>query len=97
MVLVNGETGEEALAPEIQAGHVRDSVHGLLNRNQHAFPDFVPSHCISVGVECLDTAKPAPLLGLKYRDSIPEGISELRRVSLMFSTELRKFSYILAA
>ncbi len=45
--------------------------------NQQAFLDFVLSHYIRVGVTELDESKLAPLLRLKYHNSIADAIADL--------------------
>jgi len=63
------------------------------------FLDFVLSHYISVGVEELVMAKLAPLLRLKYHDSIPEAVADLgdpETISEAFSG-FQKFLYEPAA
>ena len=47
------------------------------NSKQQIFLDFVLSHYVSVGVEELDQDKLAPLLRLKYHDSIADAIADL--------------------
>lgn len=46
---------------------------------QQAFLDFVLPHYVSSGVEELDRAKLAPLLRLKYHDSIADALADLGR------------------
>ena len=56
--------------------------------NLHAFLAFVLAHYVSVGVEELDREKLAPLLRLKYHDSIADAIAELGQpdeISLIFT------------
>lgn len=62
---------------EERAGLAKESMDGLFNPKQKAFLDFVLSHYISVGVEELDMTKLAPLLKLKYHDSIPDAVADL--------------------
>ncbi len=84
---------------EFRADHARESIHGLFNAKQQAFLDFVLSHYISVGVEELDMAKLAPLLRLKYHDSIPDAVADLgdpKSISEAFSG-FQKFLYDPAA
>jgi type I restriction enzyme R subunit len=72
-----------------------DCRHGLFNDKQQAFLDFVLSHYTSVGVEELDMAKLAPLLRLKYHDSIPDAVADLgdpKSISEAFSG-FQKFLY----
>jgi len=49
------------------------------NSKQQAFLDFVLSHYVAVGVDQLDQEKLAPLLRLKYRDSIADAVADLGR------------------
>ena len=44
---------------------------------QQAFLDFVLSHYVSVGVDELDPDKLAPLLKLKYHNSIADAVADL--------------------
>ncbi len=84
---------------EERAGHAEKSIHGLFSPKQQAFLDFVLSHYISVGVEELDMAKLAPLLRLKYHDSIPDAVADLgepETISEAFSG-FQKFLYEPAA
>jgi type I restriction enzyme R subunit len=62
---------------EVRAGNAKASIDTLFNAKQQAFLDFVLSHYVSVGVEELDMAKLAPLLRLKYQDSIPDAVRDL--------------------
>jgi type I restriction enzyme R subunit len=84
---------------EFRAGHARKLIHGLFGAKQQAFLDFVLSHYISVGVEELDMAKLAPLLRLRYQDSIPDAVADLgdpASISEAFSG-FQKFLYVRAA
>jgi type I restriction enzyme R subunit len=84
---------------EVRAGHAKEFIHGLFNPKQQAFLDFVLSHYISVGVEELDMTKLAPLLRLKYHDSIPDAVADLgepETISKAFSS-FQKFLYVPAA
>jgi len=62
---------------EIRAEHARDLIQDQFNPKERAFLDFVLSHYISIGVEELDMSKLAPLLRLKYHDSIPDAVADL--------------------
>ncbi len=58
------------------------------NTKQRVFLDFVLSHYVSVGVEELDEEKLAPLLRLKYHNSIADAVADLGRpqeIGLVFS------------
>jgi type I restriction enzyme R subunit len=87
------------LTREFRACHARKIIHGLFGAKQQAFLDFVLSHYISVGVEELDMAKLAPLLRLRYQDSIPDAVADLgdaASISEAFSG-FQKFLYVRAA
>ena len=62
---------------EERAHHARESIHSHFSGKQQAFLDFVLAHYVSVGVEELDMAKLAPLLRLKYQNSIPDAVADL--------------------
>ncbi len=62
---------------EERARRARVSIDGLFNDRQQTFLDFVLSQYVSVGVEELDQEKLAPLLRLKYRDSISDAVADL--------------------
>jgi len=84
---------------EERAGNAKNSIHGIFNPKQQGFLNFVLSHYISVGVEELDMAKLAPLLRLKYHDSIPDAVADLgdpETISEAFSG-FQKFLYVPAA
>lgn len=49
------------------------------NSKQQVFLDFVLSHYVSVGVEELDQEKLAPLLRLKYHNSLADAVADLGR------------------
>lgn len=69
-----------ALAPltrEERANQAMALVSGHFNSKQQVFLDFVLAHYVAVGVEELDTAKLAPLLKLKYHDSIADAVKDL--------------------
>ena len=62
---------------------------------QQVFLDFVLSHYVSVGVEELATEKLTPLLRLKYKNSIPDAMSDLgeaRAIRTVF-TSFQRFLY----
>ena len=54
-------------------------INTRFSAKQQVFLDFVLSHYVSVGVEELDQEKLAPLLRLKYHDSIADAVSDLGR------------------
>ncbi len=62
---------------EERARRARVTIDGLFNDRQRTFLDFVLSQYVSVGVEELDQEKLAPLLRLKYRDSISDAVADL--------------------
>jgi type I restriction enzyme R subunit len=64
---------------EVRAAAARSNIRTHFNSNQQAFLDFVLSHYVTVGVEELDQEKLAPLLHLKYRNSIADAIAALGR------------------
>lgn len=69
-----------ALAPltrEERAHQAMALVSGHFNSRQQVFLDFVLAHYVASGVEELDTAKLAPLLKLKYHDSIADAVQDL--------------------
>ena len=47
------------------------------NTKQQLFLEFVLAHYVSVGVDELDPEKLAPLLRLKYRNSMPDAVADL--------------------
>lgn len=83
---------------ETRAGVAKDAIQGLFRPKQEAFLDFVLSHYISVGVEELDMDKLAPLMRLKYHDSIADAVADLgdpASISEAFSG-FQKFLYVAA-
>lgn len=75
--------------------HARLAIHSHFNEKQQAFLEFVLAHYVSVGVEELDAAKLAPLLRLRYHDSIPDAVADLGEpdtISAAF-TGFQKFLY----
>ena len=65
------------------------------NDKQQTFLDFVLSHYVNVGVEELDTDKLAPLLKLKYHDSMMDAIADLGKpdeIGKVFS-DFQKYLY----
>ncbi|MBL8204477.1 MAG: hypothetical protein JNM09_09625 [Blastocatellia bacterium] len=62
---------------------------------QQVFLDFVLSHYVNVGVEELAPEKLTPLLRLKYKNSIPDAVSELgdtKQIRGVF-TRFQRFLY----
>jgi type I restriction enzyme R subunit len=71
-----------ALAPltrEERAQHAKVAINHRFNSKQQTFLDFVLSHYVAVGVDQLDQEKLAPLLRLKYQDSIADAVADLGR------------------
>jgi type I restriction enzyme R subunit len=71
-----------ALAPltrEERAAKAKIAINTQFNTKQRVFLDFVLSHYVSVGVDELDQEKLAPLLRLKYHDSIADAVVDLGR------------------
>jgi type I restriction enzyme R subunit len=71
-----------ALAPltrEERATRARLVISHRFNSKQQAFLDFVLSHYVAVGVDQLDQEQLAPLLHLKYQDSIADAVADLGR------------------
>jgi len=69
-----------ALAPltrEERAESAKLQIDQTFNSHQQAFLDFVLSNYVAVGVEELNVEKLAPLLRLKYHDSISDAIADL--------------------
>ncbi len=62
---------------EERASSARRYINTRFNSSQQAFLDFVLSHYVSVGVQELDQEKLAPLLRLKYHDSIADALLDL--------------------
>ena len=91
-----------ALAPltrEERANQAMALVSGHFNSRQQVFLDFVLAHYVVAGVEELDTAKLAPLLKLKYHDSIADAVQDLgapEEISQIFSG-FQKYLYELHA
>ena len=62
-----------------RAATAKIGISGQFNSKQQAFLDFVLVHYVSAGVEELDGEKLAPLLRLKYHDSITDAVADLGR------------------
>ena len=58
-----------------------DAAHGLVHAEfagkQQAFLDFVLAHYVREGVQELDQEKLAPLLKLRYHDSLADALADL--------------------
>jgi len=65
------------LTREERASKAKVEISTHFNSKQQVFLDFVLSHYVSVGVEELDQAKLAPLLKLRYHDSINDAVADL--------------------
>jgi len=65
------------LSREERAAKAKVEISTHFNSKQQVFLDFVLSHYVNVGVEELDPDKLAPLLKLKYHDSIKDAVAEL--------------------
>ncbi len=67
------------LTREERATKAKVIISTHFNGKQQVFLDFVLSHYVSVGVEELDQSKLAPLLYLKYHDSMADAVADLGR------------------
>jgi type I restriction enzyme R subunit len=67
------------LTREERAERAKLDISTHFNSKQRVFLDFVLSHYVSVGVGELDQEKLAPLLHLKYHDSIADAVADLGR------------------
>ena len=65
------------LTREERAARAKVVISTHFNTKQQIFLDFVLTHYISIGVEELDQTKLAPLLKLKYQDSIADAVADL--------------------
>lgn len=65
------------LTREQRAAKAKVEISTHFNSKQQVFLDFVLSHYISEGVEELDQEKLAPLLRLKYHNSIQDAVADL--------------------
>ena len=71
-----------AVAPvtrQARADQARRNITISFNRKQQEFLDFVLSHYVQEGVQELDREKLAPLLNLKYHNSIADAVADLGR------------------
>ena len=62
---------------EVRAAQARVHINTRFSAKQQVFLDFVLSHYVSEGVEELDQNKLAPLLRLKYHDSLADAVADL--------------------
>jgi type I restriction enzyme, R subunit len=65
------------LTREERAARARTAIEGQFTTRQQAFLDFVLAHYVNDGVEELAGEKLAPLLKLKYHDSISDAVADL--------------------
>jgi type I restriction enzyme, R subunit len=65
------------LTREERAAGAKIAIKTNFNGKQEAFLDFVLAHYVDVGVDELSQEKLAPLLRLRYRDSISDAIADL--------------------
>jgi type I restriction enzyme R subunit len=75
-----------ALPPETReerAARAQVAVHAEFTGKQQAFLDFVLAHYVREGVQELDQEKLAPLLKLRYHDSIADAIADLGDAKLI--------------
>ena len=63
----------------MRAANAKVYINTKFSAKQQVFIDFVLSHYVTVGVEELDQEKLAPLLQLKYHNSIADAIADLGR------------------
>jgi len=66
---------------EERATRARADIKARFGQKQQAFLDFVLSHYVAVGVSELDQEKLAPLLKLRYHDSIDDAVADLGKAS----------------
>jgi type I restriction enzyme R subunit len=67
------------LTREERAARAKVIINEHFNSNQQVFLDFVLSHYVNVGVQELDQEKLAPLLLLKYHNSMHDAVAKLGR------------------
>jgi len=65
------------LTREERAARARVAISNQFNNKQQAFLEFVLAHYVGVGVDQLDQEKLAPLLRLKYSNSIADAVADL--------------------
>jgi type I restriction enzyme R subunit len=65
------------LSREERAANAKVAIDGRFSSKQQKFLDFVLSHYVSIGVDELDQEKLAPLLRLKYHNSIADAVADL--------------------
>jgi type I restriction enzyme, R subunit len=81
------------LSREERASKAKVEISSHFNTKQQVFLDFVLSHYVSVGVEELDQTKLAPLLKLRYHDSINDAVADLGEDIGEAFTGFQKFLY----
>jgi type I restriction enzyme R subunit len=75
-----------ALPPESRAeraARAQVAIHEQFSDKQQTFLDFVLAHYVREGVQELDQEKLAPLLKLRYHDSIADAIADLGDAALI--------------
>jgi type I restriction enzyme R subunit len=65
------------IARSDRASHAKSGIAANFNRKQQEFLDFVLTHYVAEGVQELDREKLAPLLNLKYNNSIADAVADL--------------------
>ena len=81
------------LTREERASKAKVEISTHFNSKQQVFLDFVLSHYVSVGVEELDQTKLAPLLKLRYHNSINDAVADLGEDIGEAFTGFQKFLY----
>jgi type I restriction enzyme R subunit len=76
-VLAHVAYAKAPITRDARATNAKVHIHSQFTVKQQTFLDFVLSHYVSVGVEELDHEKLAPLLHLKYHNSIQDAIVDL--------------------
>jgi type I restriction enzyme R subunit len=82
------------LTREERASKAKVEISTHFNSKQQVFLDFVLSHYISVGVEELDQSKLAPLLRLRYHNSINDAVTDLGEDIGEAFTGFQKYLYL---
>jgi type I restriction enzyme R subunit len=80
---------------EVRAANARVYINTKFSAKQQVFLDFVLSHYVAVGVEELDQEKLAPLLQLKYHNSIADAVADLgdpEKIGKVFA-DFQKYLY----
>lgn len=92
-VLAHVAYARPPLTREERAAKAKLEITTHFSSKQQVFLDFVLSHYVSVGVEELDQEKLAPLLRLKYHNSIADAISDLGPDVGKAFTDFQKYLY----